>query len=1104
MFVKTVSFLLIFLDKVLINILENDCKYFSFTFVTNTNKSVEPLNKKTMMCKVKKRECSSPGRKVYPFIHFLIFFMFFASVAYAQTGEKIVVKGVVKDAAGDPLTGATVAEKGSTNGTMTDIDGGFSLSVASDGILSVTYVGFLSKDVAVKGKATIDIILEEDSQVLDEVVVTALGIKRDRKSLGYALSEVKGDQLTETRDANVANSLSGKVAGLQVKQSGTGAAGSSRIVLRGNNSIDGNNQPLVVVDGIPINSDTGGSEDFWGNQSVDRGSGMADISPDDIASISVLKGPAAAALYGSRAGNGVIMITTKTGAGTSGIGISVNSNLTFDSPMQYPKYQNEYGQGTDGEYVSTAAASWGERMTGQTYKNLIGGDIVYSPADNDLKDFLRTGTTWTNSIELTSANEKNTFRVGVMNLSNKAVVPNSGFNRTSFTLRGTANLTSKLSMDAKISYINQKTDNRVKLAGDPDNIFLNYLRMPRSVHYSDMNQPGAGYAYPEGTESVSGNDLSGKPIAWTDSYSGMIRNPYWAAYKNTNEDRRHRFIGFGSLKYEFTDWLNVQGRYGMDFTTAQYKMRQATGTPYWYQEGEYIINKDQNYEINADFLVTFNKQLSDKLGLVATAGGNVMYKRIDNMMGRTNGLIVKDWFTLANGKVKDVSDYLSRKQINSLYATASFAWDNMLYLDLTARNDWSSSLNSDNNSYFYPSVSGSWLFSETFKELGPINYGKLRLSWAQVGNDTDPYRLYNTRALSTSYIVNERTGQMETILNGDKGDTRMLYDLKNETINSYEVGLELRAFNSRVGLDFAFYNKEAKDQILKMNIPSSTGYSYKYVNAGNVRNRGIELMLTGTPVKTKDFTWDVMLNFSKNSNKIIELADGITEQRLSDISYADMVDIVAREGGSYGDIYGKPYKRNEKGEILLTENGLPEAESNKVKLGNNNPDWMGGITNTFHYKDFDLSFQIDMRYGGEVYMGSIQAGSLAGTLENTLAGRTGMVAPGVDANGNPGKETTAQKYWSSLESIAEAWIYDATNVRLREVSFGYKLPRKLLQKSPLQAVKISFVGRNLWMIHSKTKGFDPEAGFSTGNAQGFEYGSMPTLRSLGFNVNVTF
>ncbi len=1063
------------------------------------------------MCKIKRKRLNPFGQKVHFFIYLLTFFMILSGTAYSQTGNKITVKGVITDAAGDPLTGATVSEKGTTNATMTGIDGDYSLSIPSNGTLSVTYVGFLPQDVAVNGKTKIDIVLREDSKVLDEVVVTALGIKRDRKSLGYALSEVKGDQLTETRDANIANSLSGKVAGLQVKQSGTGPAGSSRIVLRGNNSIDGNNQPLVVVDGVPINSETGGSDDYWGNQSVDRGSGMADISPDDIESISVLKGPAAAALYGSRAGNGVIMITTKTGSGTKGIGISVNSNITFDAPMQSPKYQNVYGQGTagkgtKGEYVANEANSWGEKMTGQIVDNLIGGKTTYSPDDNELKDFLRTGTTFTNSIELTSAGEKNTFRVGLMNLKNNSIVPNSGFNRTSFTVRGTAKLSNKLSMDAKVTYINQNTNNRVKLGGDPDNIFLNYLRMPRSVHFSDMDKPESDYAYLDNTFSKGGTNLSGKPIAWVDSYGGLIRNPYWAAYKNTNTDKKHRFIGFGSLKYEFTDWLNIQGRYGMDFITGQYDMRQATGTPYWYQEGEYIINKDQNYEINTDFLITANKQLTEKLGLVATGGGNIMYKRIDNMMGRTNGLIIPDLFTLANGKVKDVSNYIERKQINSLYATTSFAWDNMLYLDLTARNDWSSALNSDNNSYFYPSVGASWLFTETFKDkLGPIGYGKVRLSWAQVGNDTDPYRLYNLRQLSTYYIINERTNQIETILVGDRGKTRANYDLKNETINSYEFGLEMRALNNRLGLDFAFYNKEAKDQILKMNVPASTGYSYRYVNAGNVRNRGIEVMLTGKPIQTKDFSWDVAINFSKNNNKILELADGIEQQILSDESYAGMVQIVARAGGAYGDIYGKPYKRNDQGQIIVNKDGLPEFDNNIVKLGNNNPDWMGGITNTFHYKGIDLSFQIDMRYGGDVYMGSIRAGSMAGTLEQTLEGREKMLVAGVTADGKANTtETISEKYWNALGGGAEPWMYDATNVRLRELSIGYTLPRKLLAKTPIQGLKLSFIGRNLWMIHSKTKGFDPEAGFSTGNAQGFEFGSMPTLRSLGFNVNLTF
>ncbi len=1039
-------------------------------------------------------------------ISMLFMALFACSLLSAQT-ERITVKGIVTDNTGEALIGASVTQKGTTNGTMTGMDGDYSLSVPGNATLVITYVGFTTQEVQVGGKTSLNIKLNEDSRALDEVVVTALGIKRDRKSLGYALQEIKGDQLTEAREANIANGLTGRVAGLQVKQAGTGPAGSSRIVLRGNNSIGGNNQPLVVVDGVPIDSSTGGSDDYWGNRAVDRGSGMADISPDDIESMSVLKGPAAAALYGSRAGNGVIMITTKTGAGKKGLGVSINSNLTFDSPMQLPEYQNVYGQGAGNQYIVNSTGSWGEKMTGQKFVDHVGHNIVYSPEDNNLRDFLRTGTTFTNSVDLTSATDKSTLRVGLMHLSNKGVVPNSNFGRTSFTVRGTAKLSDKLSMDTKITYVNQRTDNRIKLGGDPDNIFNNYLMMPRSVHYSDLSRY-PDYAYPVGTKSTAtGADLSGQPVAWTDQYGGLIRNPYWAAYRNTNNDRKDRFLGFGSLKYEFTDWLNIQGRYGMDYNASQYEMRQATKTPYWETSGEYIMNKDTGYEVNTDFLITLNKSLSDKVGLVATAGGNIMYARTDNLWTQANGLYVPNFFNISNGLDKDVRTDVSRKQINSLYGTASFAFDNMLYLDLTARNDWSSTLNSNNRSYFYPSVGGSWIFTESLNrwdvKSSVLNYGKVRLSWAQVGNDTSPYQLFNYRTLHTKRDVSD--GQITTILTPNKSDTKALYDLKNETIESYELGLELKAFNNRLGLDFAYYNKEAKDQILKMNTPSSTGFSYRYVNAGNVRNRGIELLLTGTPVLTKDFTWDVTINFSKNKNKILELADGIERQILSDASYSGMIQIVAEAGGSYGDIFGKSYTRNDQGEILIGADGLPTFDSDYKKLGNGNPDWMGGINNAFHYKGIELSFLIDMRYGGEVFMGSMRSGSMAGTLASTADGRESMVVPGVNASGAANTvTTTAEKYWRALGSGSEPWIYDATNVRLREIIVGYSLPRKLLSNTFIQGAKFSFVGRNIWMIHSKTKGFDPEGGFSTGNAQGFEYGSMPTLRSLGFNVNITF
>lgn len=1031
--------------------------------------------------------------------------LLFSLSIYAQSGGKIRVTGIVTDESGENLIGASVAEKGTTNATITGIDGDYSLTVSADATLVITYIGYSTKEIPVNGKTTINIVISENTELLDEVVVTALGIKRDKKSLGYALQEVKGEALTETRDPNVANALAGKVAGLQVKQSGTGPSGSSRIVLRGNNSISGNNQPLIVVDGVPIDSSTGGTDDFYGNKSVDRGSGMADISPDDIESMSVLKGPAAAALYGSRAGNGVIMITTKKGSSKQGLGVTFNSNFTIENPMELPKYQNVYGQGTDGGYDFSQAASWGAKMEGQKYVNMIGQEFAYTPSNEKITDFLRTGTTWTNSLDLSKATDKTTVRLGVMNLSNKNVVPNSDFNRTSATLRGTAQLSKQLSFDSKVSFINQKTNNRVKLAGDPDNIFYNYLLMPRSVHLDDLENSFPGFQYPNGTIALDETNLSGRPVSWTPQYGAKVRNPYWAAYKNTNKDTRNRVIAFASLKYEFTDWLNIQGRYGIDYHNSKYSNIHATGTPYWQESGDYFMQDDTFYETNADILVTFNKNLTDKIGLLASAGGNIMYTRTETLKAEAGGLVIPDFYALSNGRNRSPEDYFKRSQINSLYATTSLSYDNTFYLDLTARNDWSSMLNSDNRSYFYPSVSASWLITESLERWDSkpsfLDYAKVRASWAEVGNSGTPYQLLDRRTYAVENLMNGNSIIVSSIEN-----IKRLYELREEKVRSYEFGLEARAIKNRVGFDFAFYNKEATNQILEVDLPSSTGYKYKLVNAGNVRNRGVELLLTGIPVQTKNIQWSIDLNFSKNNSKIIELVEGTDMQILSDASSSDFLKVVAEVGGSYGDLYGKPFMRDDNGNIMVNDQGLPVASSEFVKLGNFNPDWMAGLSSSLKVKDFDFGFQIDMRYGGEVYMGSIKEGMAAGTLEGTLANREGgIVVEGVRSDGSINTTSvTSEQYWKAMSGISEPWIYDATNIRLREVSLGYTFPRKVLAKTPLQGLRLSAVARNLWMIYSKTEGFDPEAGYSTGNAQGIEYGSMPTLRSFGFNVNVTF
>lgn len=1014
--------------------------------------------------------------------------------AQQQTRQAV---GVVTDKTGEPIIGANVIVKGTTNGTITDLDGNFKLdNVPMNATLQFSYIGFNTQDIQFTGQPSINIQLVDDTQALDEVVVTALGIKREKKALGYSMTELKADELTQTRDVNIANGLAGKVAGVQIKQSGTGAMGSTRIVIRGNNSIGGKNQPLVVVDGVPIDNSTGEgqSDDFWGNSKVDRGSGISDISPDDIESMSVLKGPAAAALYGSRAGNGVIMITTKKGALNKGVGITLNSNLTFDSPMQTPEFQNEYGQGTSGGFDNNSALSWGAKMDG-SIQDMSLGKFAYSARDNNLyKDFLRTGTTWTNSVDLSKGSEDMTFRAGVTRMDNKSFVPNSGSDRTSINLRSTAKMANWLSADMKVTYINQHTKNRIAVAADPNNIFYDNLQRPRSIGFSDY----AGY------RDTNWAREDGKPAAYLRTHNSAPRNVFWSTERNTNNDKKDRFLGFAALDFTFTDWLSLKLRSGIDTYTFTFEDIEATGTPYWDQQGHYNIRTDKFTEVNSDFLFTAKGNWG-KFGIVGTLGGNIMYRNYSYMNSNSGNLVIPDFYATANGQLHTSTTNKERKQINSLYATASMSWDDYLFLDLTGRNDWSSTLPKDNASYFYPSVGVSWIFTQMMNKMdmnmGPISFGKIRASYAQVGNDADPYQLFDYYGINYDVKSGSFTASAKDfIANGN---------LKNESINSWELGLELKALDNRIGVDVAYYQKNAKDQILKVAIPVSSGYKYKLINAGNIENKGWEIALNATPLRTESgFVWDTQLNWSKNTNRVVELIEGTDEQVLSaSSSLPHSLKIVAHVGGAYGDIYGTGYKRDEQGQMIIGTDGLPVGTDDPVLLGNNQPKWMMGWNNTFTYKDFTFNFAFDMRYGGDVYMGSIEEGARTGNLPMTLEGREGMVVPGVLADGTPNtKSVTAQTYWQGLVSknIAEAFMYDATNIRLRELSIGYNMPKRILAKTPFTAIGVSFVARNLWMVYSKTKGFDPEAGYSNGNVQGFEFASMPTMRSLGFNVRVGF
>jgi len=1013
----------------------------------------------------------------------LVLLLLLASgTAYAQT-----VTGTVTSAAdGGAVPGVSVLIKGTTTGTATDADGGFTLAVSdpANSVLVISFIGFATQEVALQGRTSIDVVLQEDVSQLDEVVVTALGITRDKKELGYSVQNVQGDKLTEARDVNVANALAGKVAGVQIKQNGTGVGGSTRITIRGNNTIAGSNQPLIVVDGVPMSNFASSPDDYWGNSQIDKGSGLGDISPDDVANISVLKGPAASALYGSRAANGVILVTTKTGK--NGGGLSFSSNFTFDNPMMTPKFQNKYGQGVAGTFNNNVVGSWGPEMDGSTQAMAL-GNLPYSARDNDLyKDFLRTGTTWTNSVEFTKSTEELTLLAGVTRLDNKAVVPNSGLERTSVNLRATAKINKWVSVDGKINYINQEAKNRISIARDPNNIFMDNLYRPRSVAFSDY-------------DAFKANDwkrADGKPAAYVTDHNAAPDNVYWSAYRNQNSDERDRYIGFLAVDFTITDWLSLKLRSGMDNYTTISDLIRATGNPYWEAGGSYRVQTERYKESNSDFLLTAKKAFN-KIGVTATVGGNRM-KQSASLNNEFSGeLEIPDFYSISAGKEHRADFYRSGKEINSLYGAISLSYAGQLYLDVTGRNDWSSTLPEANNSYFYPSVGASWVFTETLKDLGPVSFGKLRASWAQVGNDTDPYRLVNTYSLN----YNIKDGTMGVT----RDNWRANPNLKNETIQSIETGLEL-LFGDRIGVDIAWYKTNAFDQILRISIPPATGYSFDLINAGNIQNSGVELALNTVPVKAGDFTWESSINWSMNKNKVIELREGLTRQDLS--LGALPISIVAQVGGSYGDIYGTAYLRDEDGNKIIDVNGIPVVAPDRKKLGNAMPKGMLGWSNSLNYKSLSLGFLIDMTYGGSIFMGSINMGTSNGTLALTEGHREGgLVVDGVSqADGSINDvEVTSEQYWKGISGINEAFVYDATNIRFRELTLSYNLPKSLLSKTPLKSVKAGIAARNLFMIYSTTEGFDPEAGYSSASsAVGAEYASMPTMRSIGFNVKVGF
>lgn len=1026
--------------------------------------------------------------------------------AFAQSR----IKGTVVDNYGAPVIGVTVQVKGTDHFAVTDADGNFEFpSVKSTDVIEFQMIGMEMVEVTVGNQSFLKVTMVEQAQELEGTIVTALGIKRERKALGYAIQEVKGNDILQARETNVANALSGKVSGLQVIRSSNGPGGSSKIVLRGNNSLTGSNQPLIVVDGVPMDNFTGSSNNDYWNPSPDMGNGMSDINPEDIESMSVLKGASAAALYGSRAGNGVILITTKSGKKQQGLGLSISATVGVETLFMSPKFQNEFGQGSQGVYDNRSALSWGPKIEGQEvvkYDGVANNEKIAMKAYDNLGDyFSKPGMNYTENITFQQAYENVSVFTSLTRTDDLSIIPGAKLNRTNLTTRAVSKFgkDKKWTLDTKVQYIRQGATNRPLNGNNTSNTFMTMDLLPRSMSIKWF-------------EGNNGRKEDGNMLWYG---GGQQMNPYWMSKYNLSTDTRDRFLLTGSLKYEFTDWLKAEIKGGMDLYNTDTEGKTYAGSPLT-STGRYSYGKSGFNETNLSALITVGKDnlWGSKFGAIFQLGGNLMNTVSNGISGGSGELLVPNLFSINNAKngKPSVGESYSHKKINSVYGLLSLNWDGWIFLDATFRNDWTSTLSKANRSFFYPSVSGSWIITEMLDKIGVsvpewFSFAKVRASWAQVGNDLSPYQLYNTYSIGT-----DPTGAPT----GGIGGVLFNSDVKNELITSTEVGAEVRFWNNRLGLDVAWYKSNATNQLLNLPMDPSSGYGSRKINAGNIQNQGWEFMLNARVFDSNTpggFTWDIITNFSLNRNMIISLADDIQQYGLG--GYDD-IQIVAEEGSLYGDIYGTTYKRVEEGEyagqLLLSPDGLPQRNTEKSFLGNQQAHSLLGITSAFSFFNVDLSFLIDARFGGYMFSGTNQLTQLQGTSAQTVVNgeRANIVVPGVIANGDSfvvnDKEITAQQYWESVAGqgnvgIVEANIYDATNVRLRNIQVGYTITKSVLKKAPIQSIRFGFTCNNVWMIHSNMNGIDPESVYATGtNAVGFESGSSPTTRGFLFNVTLNF
>ncbi|TDQ30046.1 SusC/RagA family TonB-linked outer membrane protein [Tenacibaculum caenipelagi] len=1064
--------------------------------------------------------------------------LFLALIVQISFAQEKTISGTVSDETG-PLPGVNVLKKGTTIGVETDFDGKFSIKAATGDVLVFSFVGMKTIERTVGASNTINISMVSDN-VLDEVVVTALGIKREKKSLGYAVQEVKGDDINKAKEQSFISSLSGRVAGLDVKKSNS-IGGSVNVVLRGSSSLTGSNQALFVVDGIPIsNGNFNTSAQTAGSGGYDFGNAASDINPDDIESVSVLKGATASALYGSQAANGVILITTKKGSKKKGLGVTINNSTSFSEidESTFPTYQNKYGAGYGKYYGSTGDffdydvngdgtddllvpvgedASFGGAFDPNTmvyqwnslYPSL---DTYLQPtpwvaAKNGPSSIFQTGIANVLNVSLEGGNENGVFRFGYTNDDRSGILPNSKIKKDVVTLGGSTNLSDKLRISAKGTYTRISGKGRYGTGYDSGNV----TQMLRQWFQTNVDLEDQKNAYFSTRQNITWNPNS--PTNLTPHY---FDNPYWTLYENYETDLRNRFLGNANLVYDLTDWVSVTGRIGVDSYNDLVEERKNVGS----LDQSYYIKRNRQYEqYNYDLLLNFNKQLSDDISFTGLLGASLQTRHYNSTSASTNGgLVVAGLYALSNSvsalSPPVESDWTQRKV--GYYAQASFGFRDMLFLEGTFRRDVSSTLPADNNAYNYPSGSASFLFSKVLN-ADWLNFGKVRASYAEVTNDAGSYQVVNTST------ANDPFGSTPVY---SVDDTSNNPELAPETTKEFEVGLETKLFKNRLGFEASWYKKNTVDQILPVQVSPATGYNFKFVNAGEMENKGIELALNGTPVKSEDFEWNINVNWAKNENTVVSLfEDG--ENMLIYSAWSTAIN--ARKGLPYGTITGTDYVYTNGQRTVGADGKYLRTSSTTEILGNIQPDWIGGVYNGFKYKNFNFGFLIDVQQGGDIvnydaafgnatglYAETAALNELGNPVRDRVADGGGVLLDGVKADGTPNDIraeahnylTPFGYYGGSSETGTYApdaqFVYDASYVKLREVSIGYEFPKSLTDKLSINSLSLGLSARNLWIIHKNLPYGDPEYSASSGNRRGIQNGTLPSTKDVSLNISVKF